>query len=227
MKNERVNLSISDNIMEEMKREILSGKYKPGEKLPSESKLCEATGASRISVRAAIHKLAAVGLVETIKGSGTYVKKSSDANRFDALASMLMFEKPDRMHMFEFRKILEVESVALAAMRANVQQVNKMYEVSNAMMKAETPAMMAKQDMAFHYAIAEATGNPIIIKVFEILMQTYLAIMTENTMIMGNSGALYHKQIAAAIESRDVAKARQLMEEHINVTIQETAKINN
>ena len=60
-------------IIEKLRKELDGGKYKPGEKLPSEKELCSRFGASRSTVREALAALAYVGAVEVRGGSGYYV----------------------------------------------------------------------------------------------------------------------------------------------------------
>lgn len=219
-------VSVSDAVFEMLMGSIASGEWQPGTKIPSENKLCKQTNASRVSVRAAIQKLSSLGILESRQGGGTYVCHYNGVQQLTPMIPMMLLEKPDRISMFEFRKIIEVESAALAAVRADTKFVDAMYEATKKMVEAEDPNETTKYDVEFHYLIAKATNNPIIIRVFEILMDTYRNVLQENIQVMGSAGSTFHQQITAAIESRDPARARELMEEHLNTTIQRTAAIN-
>src|SRR5437868_14565010 len=61
-------------LFESLKADIVSGRYQPGQKLPSEAALVRKSGASRITVGRALRELQNLGLVERIAGSGTYVR---------------------------------------------------------------------------------------------------------------------------------------------------------
>ena len=211
--------TISDMIFEDFKRKIAAGEWKPGDKIPSESKLCEMTGASRISVRAAIQRLSSLGLVESKRGGGTYVCEMSGEQHLNSVIPYLTLARPDRASMFEFRRIIEVEGAALAALRADSKQIAAMYEATRLMAEATEPEEITKYDLEFHHLIMQGSRNSILVKVFEILEETYLSLLKENVSKLGSTGASYHQMITVAIESRDADLARILMEKHLNNTL--------
>ncbi len=216
--------SVSDMVFERLKRSIVAGEWKPGEKIPSENQLCKEMEVSRVSIRAAINRLSAIGLLESRQGGGTYVCAPSGAEHIGSIVPYIALERPDRINMFEFRKIMEVESAGLAAVRADVETVNEMRRLAACMQKAENPQQAALFDAEFHYMIAKATRNPIIIRVFEVLQDTYYALLKQNVEKMGTYGARYHHLICSAIESRDSALARQYMEEHLTTSMRLAAE---
>lgn len=77
-------------IFDKLKTDILAGRYKPGQKLPSEAALVNKSGASRITVGRAIRELQNAGLVDRIAGSGTYVRDSSKDERRAHLFGLLI-----------------------------------------------------------------------------------------------------------------------------------------
>src|SRR5689334_10172615 len=83
-------------VFEELRREILMGKYKPGEKLPSEAELVERFGASRITVGRAVRDLQNLELVDRRAGSGTYVR----ASRAEGLSFGLLIPDLGRTEIF-------------------------------------------------------------------------------------------------------------------------------
>ena len=68
-----VQLPKYQQVVEAMKNEILSGRYQPGQKLPSEAALVKRFGASRITVGRALRELRQAGLIQSRAGSGSYV----------------------------------------------------------------------------------------------------------------------------------------------------------
>src|SRR4051795_6934657 len=62
-------------VLESLSKDILSGRYQPGQKLPSEAALVQQFGTSRITVGRALRDLSQRGLVDRVAGSGTYVRK--------------------------------------------------------------------------------------------------------------------------------------------------------
>ncbi|MDO5111591.1 MAG: FadR/GntR family transcriptional regulator [Clostridia bacterium] len=214
---------VSDRVFAYLRDSIQDGKWKPGDMIPSENLLAAELGISRISVRAAISRLSSLGILESRQGEGTFVCKSAAPEQFNRMIPMLMLDHPARMDMFEFRRILEVEAAGLAASRAGAEAVAQMRAATDGMVKATEVAEGARRDMEFHYLIAQASQNQIIVKVVEILMDYYMHSLEENVAVMGSEGASYHYQILSAIEMRDAARAKDYMLEHLNNTARRMA----
>lgn len=212
-------VSASDAVFQELRRAIQTGAYRPGDKLPSENKLCQQLGVSRVTVRAALARLASLGLVESRQGEGTFVCSPTGSEPLNSMVPFLALTKHDRINVSEFRRIVEVESAYLAANRADAAMVRRMIEATEMMEQGETAAEIARWDMEFHRLIAVATRNDIIVKVFDVLQETYLALLENNVMMLGAAGAAYHRRITEAIELRNPVAARTAMLEHLNNTI--------
>ena len=82
---------------------------------------------------------------------------------------------------------------------------------------------ISEADLEFHYLIAQATQNPLIIKVFEILHDNYLSLLSDNVAVLGARGASDHHGIVTAIEIRDTEGAKELMKKHLDNTIRRFA----
>ena len=104
---------IRQQVFEQLLSQITTGKWKPGEKIPSENELTSIMGVSRISVREAIQKLAAMDLVETYRGKGTFVKEFTTNNYLKSLTPMLLMTPDDILFVVEYRRILEVGIIDL------------------------------------------------------------------------------------------------------------------
>lgn len=200
-------------VAEALKKEIASGRIKPGDKLPSEAELCSLYNVSRTSVRSAIHTLAAEGAINTYHGKGSFVSKDIAFNR-----SWLDFSnmRVSRIDMFEFRRMFETETAALAAARADEDIVERLKDNVAEMQRSGSPQDAVDRDTEFHYLIAEATKNSVMTEVFNMLRPTYRRMFFENVAIRGNDGYKEHLQIISAIESRNPEAARKYMAEHLN-----------
>ena len=80
---------VSDQVFEQLRDLIFKGHLKPGEQLTTEREMAEALGVSRPTVREAIHKLMALGLVENRQGQGTFVKRAAGASGTNQLAAFI------------------------------------------------------------------------------------------------------------------------------------------
>lgn len=210
------------SIAQELKDRILRGVYAPGQKLPSESALGREFEVSRLSVRSALSQLTAQGLVETFQGKGSFVLARPEGS----LAGIFQGGDITRTDFFELRRILETENAALAAQRADHETICRLREVSFQMQRAEHEAQIAEADEQFHLLLAQATKNPAIAGVFEILRPFFQSMMTQNVAVLGTDGCTAHLKIVAAIESRNSALAREHMSAHLNQAMEKTNMLN-
>jgi len=211
----------TDAVVEYLTNGISSGQWKPGDKLPSEAQLCALLGASRITVRSAIGRLAGLGLVRSQQGRGTFVCTPSV---MPAAVPLLPIQNADRLSVFEFRKIIESESAALAAIRASSADVQAMEETIVHMERGSDDRSIADQDLAFHSLIAQASGNEVIYRVFQMMQETYNRMFEDNVVHVGNAGSEHHRRILLAIQTRDMEAARRSMLAHLDDTMRSICK---
>lgn len=214
---------VSEQVFQFLRDSIATGKWSPGEKIPSEMKLCQQLGVSRVSVRSAIDRLASRGILESKKGKGTFVCRESQYHPLDGMYSAITLHQTDRLDVFEYRKIIEAASAEYAALRATTEMVDAMNLAVRRMKEADNAADIVKYDWEFHYLIAKATGNELILRTFEILRDTYLRQFEENISVMGSEGAIGHGRIVSAIEIRDAKLARTAMLEHLDMAARTVA----
>lgn len=204
---------LSDSVYDYLADGINSGRWRTGDKLPSEAELCLELNASRSTVRSAIERLNGLGLVQSFQGKGTFVSNAVPREHAEA---MLHINRASRLDVFEFRKIIESQSAALAAMRATSADVAEMEKYILGMAEGETQQEIADQDMRFHQLIARCSGNMIIQGVFEVMYPTYAEMFMTNVAHMHKHGVNQHRHILLAIQSRNMEEARHSMLEHID-----------
>jgi GntR family transcriptional repressor for pyruvate dehydrogenase complex len=212
---------VSDEVFEQMKNNIVSGEWAPGARIPGELELVELFQVSRVSVREAIHRLVGMGVLTIRRGEGTFVSEILPSDYFDALLPILMIERPNAIDMLEFRNIIEVESAKLAAKRANDKDIDRMAGIIKKMEDSQGDKdVFSAQDLNFHYAMAIATHNNVIIKVNAILSDMLKKSMEEIVGLTGYEGGIYyHKKILDAIKNKDSELSAALMKEHIDTTM--------
>ncbi len=218
---------ISDEVFEQMKDQIVSGEWSPGMKIPGELELVELFGVSRVSVREAIHRLVGMGVLIIRRGEGTFVSEIIPSDYFDTLLPILTIERPNVLEMLEFRNIIEVESARLVSKRADENDIQRMTNIIKKMedCKGDKQSFSA-QDLNFHYAMAIATHNNVIIKVNSILQDMLKKTMEEIVGLTGYEGGIYyHKKILEAIKNKDEKLSAKLMKEHIDSTMSKVKKV--
>jgi GntR family transcriptional repressor for pyruvate dehydrogenase complex len=207
-------------IVEQIKAQILNGQLRAGDQLPTERALSEQFGVSRTAVREAITALGQRGLVEVRPGRGTFVINGASQAVRDSLELLMKIgqEGDDRINLVEVREILEPEIAALAAKRAGEAEIAEMQEAITVMdtMLDDIDAFIAF-DNRFHRALAKATHNPIILTLFDSIVD----LLHEQRRLIGMAshgpehGQYHHKQILATIVDSDPEAARQAMRAHL------------
>ena len=160
---------LSDDIVSQLEAMILEGTLKAGERLPAERLLAEQFGVSRPSLREAIQKLVARGLLVSRQGGGNYVATQLGSTFSDPLLQLLE-ENPDAQRdLLEFRQTLEGSCAYYAAQRATPvdhQRLRAAYDALQACYADGSKATRAEEgaaDARFHLAIAEASHNAVLL----------------------------------------------------------------
>ncbi len=210
----------TEQVVNHVRALIEKGMLRPGDRLPAERELAVKIGVSRPTVRAGLRALAAMGVVQSRHGSGTYIPEGPPTLGSDPLSFLAALHGFTREEMFEARRILEVGAAALAAERATPEQVATMSEeVANLFASLEDPRGFLVHDIRFHQAVASASGNPIVASLSGMLAELYYAQRRETAMRATErnlrDAAEMHRRVYQAIRARDPEAARQAMAEHL------------
>lgn len=212
---------LPSRVAEMLQREITEGRLKPGDRLPPEQMLAESFGVSRNVVREAVARLRSEGIVQARQGIGAFVVRTQDTTilRLDAeaLDDMTAFT-----HLFELRAILEIRAADLAAQRGTAEDFAELTAALDRMRGSEKWADSGVDaDLAFHRAIALATGNSYVARVLG-----FVAAQMRETIIAARGRAntvgeiveitiREHEVIHDAVLSRSGEAARTAMAVHI------------
>src|ERR1700734_1733688 len=199
---------------------IASGELRRGDRLPPERELARELKISRSSLRAGIGVLAAMGVLKSRHGAGTFVSTGPPALDSSSLSVLGALHGFLPWQMFEARLVLESNVAALAAERATDEHIAELAEEVAEMYAALTdPQENLIHDVRFHRTIARASGNPIL----GALMETITANLYEyrsKTVAKAQDlkeSAEMHREIYRAIRSHNPAQARATMEQHLNL----------
>jgi len=212
---------IYEEIVEQLLEMISQGELKPGNKLPSERDMAESLGVSRASVREALTALEAIGILYIRPGDGTFVRETSMSETFEPLAMVLEMEQTSGAQMMEVRRVLETELAAMASVRASEDDLKKIEEILTRM-KTGTVSEVVDADVRFHFAIAEATHNTILLRFMNTvadLMHRIIRDKREQLFLSpGKSAEIIneHEDIYWAIKEGNPEKARAAMLKHID-----------
>lgn len=148
---------LGDQLYGQILDHIVHGRLKEGDRLPTEKEICDMFGVSRPIVREALMRLRADGLIQSRQGAGTFIINRPTA-RFSAFASAS--DVATYLRCLEVRLPLEGAAARLAAERRTPDQLARIERAHEAFRReGETGTFKPETDLAFHAAVAEATGN--------------------------------------------------------------------
>lgn len=191
---------------------------KPGEKIPGEIELTELFKVGRSSIREAKKILIAKGLIESHPGKGSFVKQAS-ADEIINVDALQLFSYNQLHYLYELRSMLEVPILKLAIQRASDDDLKKISDTFYEMQrKIENGGEWGPPGLQFHIDVAEATHNPVIIKIYSVIASMNIdlqrPIYVKNTDLMNE--VKIHKEILDCLVNRDVDSAEKVMQQHFN-----------
>ena len=208
----------SEDIIEQVHDLITAGQLKVGDRLPSERDLAKQLQVGRSTVREAIRAMESLGILQVRPGEGTFLTTSPHEPRPD-LPNANFFRTWDNQHkLFEVRKVIEPDLTSLAARRAttaHIQQMREALEEQDSLIKAGRNSI--KADTTFHFLIAEAAGNDILLRLMDGLMDVLEETREAALKATGRPvrSLKQHRAILRAIEIRNASLAALRMVEHI------------
>ena len=208
---------VYEEVARQLERLILE-KLKPGDRLPSEWELAEMLQVSRSSIRDAIRGLEMMGLVEPRQGAGTIVRLRSAELPVNSFSSALKRRREMVSELLDFRKMLEPPLAARAATHASSEEV---LEMEGILRKQEEKLSLGEaaiaEDAEFHYSIALASGNSVVLKVIDLLMDLLRDTRERSLQVSGRpeKSLAGHRRILSAIKRSDAEAAMSAMRRHI------------
>src|SRR5205823_1858258 len=147
--------AVTDPVVSHIRGLIERGALRPGDRLPAERDLASQIGISRPTVRAGLHALAAMGVVRSRQGSGTFIPAGPPALAPEPLRFLAALHGFARGDMYETRRLLEVGAAGLAADRATPEQLAAIAdEVTSLFAVMDDPQRFLVHDLDFHRAVA-------------------------------------------------------------------------
>lgn len=213
--------SLADTLASRLREEIGEGRLAAGAKLPSEHEISDAYGVSRPTVREAIGRLKHDGLVVTRQGSGVFVAEAGAPPVF-RLEVTDFADKDDIANVVAFLMAVEAAATELAARRrsaADLAAIRAQLDAMQAAIERGDPGV--DEDVAFHRAIVEATGNPYFREFSNFLdrkVRHFIRTARQNSARhdgLTQAVQVEHVRIFEALEKGDAAAARTAAEQHV------------
>jgi GntR family transcriptional regulator, transcriptional repressor for pyruvate dehydrogenase complex len=156
-------VALTDEAIDKIKQMIISGRVRPGEKLPREADLAAELGLSRNSLREAVKALSLINVLDVRQGDGTYATSLEPSLLLEALSFMVDFHRDDTVLEFlEIRRILEPAATALAAVRMPDEDRIELGKVLDAADVNAPVEEFVQADMEFHRLIGVGSCNSVL-----------------------------------------------------------------
>ena len=214
--------SLSDAVTDWIISQIRKGQYRAGDRLPTERELAEQLGVGRNSVREGLRFLEKLGILEIRQGTGTVVRSLSLGKVFEHLVPVqTIIDLPDRdvRDIMHVRRILEAESVQLAAQYATERQLARLEELLDGMAASlENPRDYLEMDLEFHVVVAKASSNPVLAQLINLIRDIYtryFEIVLKDPE-MNKTSLDFHRKLYAALRDHDADAARQHILAHLS-----------
>ncbi|MEM7031277.1 MAG: FadR/GntR family transcriptional regulator [Chloroflexota bacterium] len=185
--------------------------------LPPETELAKQLGISRNSVREAVKSLESLGIVETRRGSGIFVREFSFEPLLDNLAYSLLFDLEQTSHLSEVRRVLEVGMIEQAMKAMSSKQMARLQDVTARMKeKAEKSEPFLQEDREFHQCLFENLGNKVLLKVLDAFWLSYRKASEQTQIEIRDPMYTYqfHEAILNAIAARNTRQAKIALDQH-------------
>src|SRR5580658_1310463 len=213
--------SVVDAVADRLRGEILAGRLPAGSRLPSERELSLALGVNRLTLRAALARLEALGLVATRHGASTLVTSWRERAGLDSLAVLIGSLQPSdpawfemAVSLLELRRILATEAVALAAARHTPEQVEAIERFAEEQKtRVHDPIAYARGEFALERLIIRATGNVAL----ELVLNMFARFPDEHPDVVAalydqrENGAFFYGLVVSLIRGGDPERARDHM----------------
>ena len=216
---------IYQSIVEQFVNLIKDGKLQIGQKLPPERTLAEMFNVSRASIREAFSAMEIVGIIDVRPGEGAFVSHLNIAPFINTIAPLFIKNETMEEELLEFRKMIEIEAVKLAAQKITAEKL-KLLETSLQIMRdaieKNDSNLGVEADIKFHKTIFSLTDNFILIKASECIasiLECSVKFNREKMLKDSNNAPELNKQhilIYEAIKNGDANLAMQGMENHLN-----------
>ncbi len=208
--------SVADSVFDGMLEMLASRKWIEGTKIPSENELKEYFQVSRNTVRQAIQKLSALGVLEARQGEGTFVKKIDTGFYLNILIPSVFLAADDCIKILEFEKSIQVESVKIAGVAATTTEIEKLAFYLDQMKSKSDPDEFFEFDIEYHKYLSQITHNEMFYKSMMIIKGMLSEGLRQVVIRYGKEHSIYyHTRIYELLLARKVDEAALLMDEHM------------
>lgn len=221
--NSVIRIPVVEQVMHNLQELITERGYQPGDRMPTEKEACEMFHVGRSTVREAYRMLQIMGILESKQGSGSIVARKIGETRQNSAENWFRENGVKVTDYLETRMAIEPMVTSLAIQRATDDEVKKIERIHGLFCHAveQNHALeMAKYDEAFHMSIAEASHNPLFVKIEELIAESIFEYRIQSFSIQGNAAHAIspHQTILYAFLHRDAKTGESAVIGHLRIS---------
>lgn len=210
----------SEKVILRIESEIINGRIGKGAKLPTERALAKDMGVSRASVREAMKTLEAMGIVNSIQGSGNYITDQPEQSLDRAFCTLFALNNGTLDNLMQLRILLEAEAFKDIVSYSSDREIEKIVLAADYDYFDGSIVNQARLDKYFHMLIVQQSRNPLIKYLYNTLMalfDIYRHHAFVTTLQRDDNGTTRadHLAIAAALAQRDCSAAERALRTHL------------
>jgi len=218
-------VSTASKVFESLYEMIVGGQFKRGQKLPSQEELARQFGVSRNTLREAMNKLYAMGLLSSHQGIGTMVESPNPQGYLSALSGQFLLDTLSVREFVEARICIERTAVRLAVARAGKHDVERLQEILASQQRAfknKDAEEFARQDAAFHMDLTQLSGNRVLMKFLQTIQDMLHRFIGEVVQLPGavSDAIHFHRRVTEAIAAQDADRAEREIVAHLFDVVQ-------
>lgn len=210
--------NVVNMVFDQMLDKIIGGEWPPDSKIPSENELRSSLSVSRDTVREAIKRLGALGLLESKQGKGTFVRKVDVGFYLNLVVPSLFLDEHDSVNILQFMKAIQAESVRFACRKATEKDIHVLEDLLEKMKDSSDYEDYFTYDIGFHCYLSEITQNQMFVKSMDIASKLLHVNLKDIAVIHGSKQSIeQHKGCLEALAGRREEEAVKIMVRHYDM----------
>ena len=213
--------SVVEQIIHQITKAISTGRFRIGDRLPSEFELASELNVGRNSLREAIKILSTMGIVEIKRGDGTYICQQLKPTVFDATIYGLILGESTEEELYELRKILDEDMLTLAMQKCSdrdLETLGAFIDEMRTCFHRGDISKASKLDYEFHLYLAQCCHNSFlqrivtgVYRLFEQSIETN--IRSEEEFAKADK---YHQQMVDCLIAKDVSLISKVVQDSLS-----------
>lgn len=209
-------IPLSRQLANELCRQISTGRYRPGDRLPPIREMASDHAVSVSSLREALRSLEIAGVLSVKHGKGVYVSDRVQLND-DSVSTMLAINSLKLKSVYEARLVVEVGAIPLVVERATDADIERVRATLKEISASSPPEALARADIAFHTTLIQCAGNPLLTEMLQPLVK---AINRDMRFIHSLSHVIteflgWHERVVRALGARDCEECQAQLKGHL------------